>query len=110
MSGFNRRQSEDVIEERRDCRVRNRLGGINYFFRADLFDQLRRFLFTTAWDTLVQVHFERHRAHGYRMLCTKPSYVQHIGKVGMNSGPNKQFDVADDFVQSPIRRRSGFAN
>ena len=100
LSAFNKDADSSVIEEAEDYRIKRKLGGICYFFQSGLLSSIRPLLFDIAWDNLVGGYFTGRYADGYRLICTRPSYVQHIGAIGMNSGPHKQFDYATDFVGS----------
>lgn len=98
LSPFNKYGDTSTIEEAEDHLVKRQLGGICYFFQADLLALIRPLLFDIVWDSLVSGYFLTRYAEGYRLICTRPSHVQHIGAIGMNSGPHKQFDQAVDFV------------
>ena len=75
------------------------IGGVNVLFEADLFDSLiaPNLRYEEAsqigWDWLLVRAAEQ---KGYPLLCTKPSVVQHIGRVGRFSF-FVQFDQALDF-------------
>lgn len=101
LSPFNKCGDASIIEEAEDYRIKKELGGICYFFGSEMFSSIRPCLCDVAWDGLVSSCFAGWHAEGYRLICTRPSYVQHIGVIGMNSGPGKQFDHANDFVGTP---------
>jgi hypothetical protein len=79
--------------------VKESIGGVNVLFEADLFDSLiapnLRYEepLQIGWDWLVVRAVVQ---KGYPLLCTKPSVVQHIGRVGRFSF-FVQFDQALDF-------------
>lgn len=106
LSPFNKHPDSSVIEEAEDHLVKRELGGISYFFQAELLSTIRPFLFDIGWDGLVGGFFAGLYDEGYRLISTRPSYIQHIGAIGMNSGPYKLFDRAADFVgpESPSSR------
>lgn len=99
LSPFNKHPDASLIKETDDHVLKRRLGGISYFFSVGLLPSIRPLLIDIVWDSLVSGYFANRHADGYRLVCTRPSYVQHIGAIGMNSGPFKEFDRAADFVE-----------
>lgn len=98
LSGFNRSNSPCVLEEHDDYRLKYRMGGINYFFTPAFYSQVRHLMFNSNWDSHIQYFCGTEHANKYHMVCCKPSVVQHIGQVGLNSSANSDFDTATDFV------------
>lgn len=98
LSGFNRSNAPCILEAHDHFLRKSRMGGINYFFTPAFFSTVRFLLFNENWDSHIQYYCGQQHARRFRMLCCKPSVVQHIGREGINSGANSPFDYADDFV------------
>jgi hypothetical protein len=98
LSGFNRAREGDTLEDHGDYLRKYRMGGINYFFTPAFFHSVRFLLFSQNWDSHIQYFCTDLNDGAYRLICSKPSVVQHIGREGINSGVNSDFDFADDFV------------
>lgn len=99
LSGFNRANPSDILEDHGNYLRKYRMGGINYFFTPEFFRSVRFLLFSQNWDSHIQYFCADLRPEPYRMICCKPSVVQHIGREGINAGVNSAFDFADDFVE-----------
>jgi glycosyltransferase involved in cell wall biosynthesis len=99
LSGFNRANSADTLEDHGSYLRKYRLGGINYFFTPAFFRSVRFLLFSQNWDSHIQYFCTDFSAKRYRMICCKPSVVQHIGREGINAGVNSAFDCAIDFLE-----------
>lgn len=98
LSGFNRSNSPCILEVHDRYLRKYRMGGINYFFTPAWFNTVRFLLFNENWDSHIQYYCGALHARRFRLLCCKPSVVQHLGEQGFNSGVNSPFDQADDFV------------
>lgn len=98
LSGFNRGNAPCILEEHEHFLRKSRMGGVNYFFTPGFFEAVRYLLFNENWDSHIQHYCAQRHSRRMRMLCCKPSVVQHIGREGLNAGVNSPFDQADDFV------------
>jgi hypothetical protein len=92
ISGFNT-PNHPVAAEYDHYYLKESIGGANMFFHRRIYHNLRRSLSSIYWDAGF-VH--RIRAMKGKLICTKPSVVQHIGKVGIWSGDHG-YDFAEDF-------------
>ena len=96
VSGFNTLR-HPVLKEHGDHYHKASLGGANMFFTPRLWSEL--FLpLETYWDDVVN---RRMQLRGYRLVCVKPSVVQHIGRSGAFSLGSIFCDRAFDFGVSP---------
>jgi len=92
VSGFNTR-NHPIVAEHDHYYLKESIGGLNMFFHRRIYNNLRHGLNSIYWDSGF-VH--RIRAMRGKLICTKPSVVQHIGKLGIWSGDHG-YDFADDF-------------
>jgi glycosyltransferase involved in cell wall biosynthesis len=98
-TGFNA-TAHEVIAVEDDYYVKRSIGGQNMFFDASLYrDVVRPNLIYDptrqgGWDQYV---VRAMRERGYPFVCTRPSVIQHIGKIGQFSNPRAGFDTAADF-------------
>ena len=83
-----------VLEEHADLRVKASLGGCNMMFDVPLYHEVIRPNLRRGWDWCV---VQQMRERGYPMLCTRPSFVQHVGVRGVFSNPGA-VDQAPDFL------------
>jgi glycosyltransferase involved in cell wall biosynthesis len=97
LSGFNRSNPAETLEDHGRYLRRCRMGGINYFFTPAFFRAVRFLLFSRNWDSHIQYYCADIKNSPYRMISCKPSVIQHIGREGINSGVNSPFDYASDF-------------
>lgn len=96
VSGFNTLR-HPIVRDYGDHYHKASLGGANMFFTPRLWSEL--FLpLARYWDDLIN---QRMRLQGYRLLCTKPSVVQHIGRSGAFSRGAIFCDRAFDFDTPP---------
>ena len=95
VTGFNAYQHKIHIEKDHYYE-KKRVGGINLFFSASIYkEDIRPSLVNLYWDQRVVNIFEQ---EGYKIVCTKPSVIQHIGKEGLWSDATKgSFDFAIDY-------------
>ena len=99
LSGFSKANGPSIIEEYDCYRVRYKMGGINYFFTPEFYRQMRVLMFNANWDSHIQYFCGYRLSKRYKMISSKPSVVQHIGKNGFNAGGPAAFDYAEDFDQ-----------
>lgn len=98
LTGFNA-HSHPVLEQHEDYCVKQSLGGMNTFFDIALYDELVRpnLVFDRennwGWDWYV---VKALREAGYPMLCSTPSVLQHIGRIGQWSRW-RHYDKALDY-------------
>lgn len=116
VTGFNAHQ-HPILATSQQYYYKKSLGGLNLFFDVSLYEQLvRPTLVGIDWDWRVVAAMDK---ENYRILCTRPSVIQHIGREGFWSGKHGVYDFAIDywgssrFVTLPIelyfrsRRRLG---
>jgi glycosyltransferase involved in cell wall biosynthesis len=84
-----------IIKSTERYHVKVSVGGVNTFFRQDMYPRIRTALRATRshWDWNVCGEM---RIHRIPIISTRPSVIQHIGVSGMNSGI-MGYDVAIDF-------------
>jgi len=70
-------------------RQMNDLGGINWLFPSQQYEQIRPMLFDCHFDNRVCNWIKKRR--GY-LCCTVPSVVEHIGYIGLHSQPKLNID------------------
>jgi glycosyltransferase involved in cell wall biosynthesis len=92
VSGFNT-PNHPVAAEYDHYYLKKSIGGANMLFHRRIYHNLRHGLNSIYWDSGF-VH--RILAMKGKLICTKPSVVQHIGKVGIWSGDHG-YDFAEDF-------------
>lgn len=99
LTGFHT-NTHKVLEVTDDYYRKKSIGGINTFFDRDSYrdvihDNLQYDNLTqTGWDWWVMQALNDKK---YPIICTRPSVIQHIGKVGFFSDGQAIFDVAEDF-------------
>lgn len=94
ITGFNAYQ-HPILTQAANYYQKESLGGINLFFDEMLYEQIvRPALVDIDWDWRV---VRAMQGRGYRMLCTRPSVIQHIGREGVWSGKSSVFDFAIDY-------------
>jgi len=69
------------------------LGGFALAIKREVFEQIPSN--QRSWDWLFT---ELSRDQGYKMLCTKDSYAEHIGKYGVHSVQGDEGDEAQNFL------------
>jgi glycosyltransferase involved in cell wall biosynthesis len=92
VSGFNTR-NHPISAKHDHYYIKESIGGLNLFFHRRIYPNLRHGLNSINWD---RDFVHRIRAMRGKLICTKPSVVQHIGKSGIWSGGH-DYDFADDF-------------
>ena len=102
VSGFNRFNNPDVFADHDHYVVKKRMGGINYYFEPELFDVVKLCLAHELWDSMLQQYMYDNRKHDFKMVATKPSVIQHIGKEGTNT--RFGFDYSIDFDRTTRTR------
>jgi hypothetical protein len=83
-----------VVEVHDDFVVKASVGGANLAFDVDVYRDVVRPQLALHWDWRVCAEMQR---RGWPLLCTRPSVVQHAGRVGRFSRRG-QFDHAEDFA------------
>jgi glycosyltransferase involved in cell wall biosynthesis len=70
-------------------RVKESIGGVNMMFDEEMYTKMKNLPLgeSRLWDYKL--------IEGVRLLCTNPSYIQHIGSEGLNSHGNH--DKAEDY-------------
>ena len=100
ITGFNAYQ-HNTLKEQDTHYEKESIGGINFFFSRSMYqDTIRPALVDLQWDHHV---VETLQKTDRKILCTKPSVVQHIGRNGIWSGPASGiFDFAIDFGDTNV--------
>ena len=94
VTGFNAYQ-HPILSTSEHYYHKKSLGGLNLFFDVSLYEQIvRPCLVDIHWDWYV---VEAMHKNNYRLLCTRPSTIQHIGREGFWSGKYGVFDFAIDY-------------
>jgi len=91
LTGFNT-HAHKIIKEHDNFYEKESIGGISMFFETRLYNEYIRNKFIhnkNEWDWEV-VHETNRR--DYKIYCTKPSVIQHIGRFGMNVSHDHAFD------------------
>lgn len=89
-----------VVDVHADHVEKASVGGANLAFDVDVYRDVVRPHLALQWDWRVCAEMQR---RGWPLLCTRPSVVQHAGRIGRFSRPG-QFDHADDFAHDDARR------
>ncbi|MEM7530778.1 MAG: glycosyltransferase family A protein [Chloroflexota bacterium] len=93
-TGFNAHQ-HPILSQEKGIYHKQSIGGINLFFDRELYEQIvRPSLFDIKWDWRVVQEMQK---QNYRILCTRPSVIQHIGREGFWSGKHGVYDFAIDY-------------
>ncbi|MGB0383260.1 MAG: glycosyltransferase family 2 protein [Ardenticatenaceae bacterium] len=94
VTGFNAHQ-HPILATTRQYYHKKSLGGLNLFFDVSLYEQIvRPSLVGIDWDWRVVAAMDKEK---YRILCTRPSVIQHIGREGFWSGKHGVYDFAIDY-------------
>jgi glycosyltransferase involved in cell wall biosynthesis len=94
VTGFNAHQ-HPILGTSKQYYHKKSLGGLNLFFDVNLYEQLvRPSLVGIDWDWRVVTAMHK---ENYRILCTRPSVIQHIGREGFWSGKHGVYDFAIDY-------------
>ncbi|MDA9764568.1 glycosyltransferase family 2 protein [Opitutales bacterium] len=95
ITGLNAYQHK-TLDETDSYYEKESIGGINFFFQSKVYQEtIRPSLVDLQWDHNVVAQLTK---RGHKILSTKPSVVQHIGRNGIWSGPASGiFDFAIDF-------------
>jgi len=108
VTGFHA-HSHSVLKEYDDYRIKKSIGGLNMFFDLPLYQQIIRPHLQIIrphlennWDWQVIGAMQQFR---YPIVCTKPSVIQHLGKMGQWSNPERGYDIALDFEGYSASRR-----
>jgi glycosyltransferase involved in cell wall biosynthesis len=95
ITGFNT-LNHKITKSFKNYHMKHSIGGINMFFHKDFYiEHIRPILISVkkGWDWQVVFHCWNKE---FRMYCTKPSVIQHIGNIGLHS-KNGKYDKANDF-------------
>lgn len=98
LTGFNTK-NHPIIKTFKNYHIKRTFGGINMFFTNDFYKNHFRCVIDKAkncWDWAVLDYCKK---NNFKLYCTKPSVIQHIGTTGLNSKITK-YDKADDFVST----------
>ena len=94
VTGFNAYQ-HPILANNGNYYQKASLGGLNLFFDCVLYQTIvRPALVDIDWDWRVVRAMQE---QDYRILCTRPSVIQHIGREGFWSGKSNVFDFAVDY-------------
>jgi GT2 family glycosyltransferase len=95
ITGFNANNPNHKVKYEADHFVcKSSIGGINMLFTKEVYKHIRVFLLDNSWDWEISKHFQLLRM-GF--IVSKPSVVQHIGKIGIHSSEADHVDIAEDF-------------
>jgi len=101
VTGFHA-HSHPVLKEYDDYRIKKSIGGLNMFFDLQLYQKIIRPNLVLCWDDDV---VKAMQVFKYSILCTKPSVIQHLGKMGHWSNIESGYDMAFDFEDDTASRR-----
>jgi glycosyltransferase involved in cell wall biosynthesis len=78
-----------VLESHKTYKVKETIGGVNMMFDEYMYNKMKSIPLDKSrlWDYKL--------IEGVRLICTNPSYIQHIGSQGLNSYNNH--DKAEDY-------------
>jgi len=94
VTGFNTiNNNHIIISEAHNYYEKLTVGGINLFFHNSYYSIFEKILVDRMWDYNLSY---KCKDLSIRLICTKPSVIQHIGYNGLNANP-KNFDYAYDF-------------
>ena len=96
VSGFNTLVHPHVRAPSKKFIYKDTMGGINMLFTPDLYRKIISPI-VPRWDEVVGVRMKR---RDYKMICTRPSVVQHIGYQGSFSHGYLASDTAFDYNSS----------
>jgi len=114
-AGYVGRDGHPIIKTYDDFYTKNTIGGANVMFHEK--DYLKIFrnsiqnhieesppvdcpecpLMATGYTSWDYSFCNKAHSYNYAIVVTRPSVVQHIGQVGMNSGVESSYDRADDY-------------
>lgn len=82
---------------------RKSVGGINMCFSKDVYEKYvsPALKIKGNWDHNTCINSEK---DGKRIVCTRPSVVQHIGFNSSLNHSNEEIDMADDFMMNDLKR------
>jgi glycosyltransferase involved in cell wall biosynthesis len=95
ITGFNT-SNHKIQKTFKDYYLKESMGGVNMFFHKDLYIKYFRDIlirFKLEWDIYMSAFKKK---YNYKLYCTKPSVIQHIGDIGLNSKKSK-YDKAMDY-------------
>ena len=96
VSGFNTLAHSYIQTSSKNFVYKESLGGINMLFTSDLYEEVV-FPVNPRWDEVVG---HRMKKKGYKMICIRPSVIQHIGYKGSFSNSYIFSNTAFDYNSS----------
>ena len=96
LTGFNAHRTHKTINKYEKYIEKESIGGIHMYFHKSLINKIKNWWDNGYYDWAV---VEGLKKDGGRIFCTKPSIIEHIGKIGYNSN-EKSYDKAVDFFSN----------
>jgi len=98
ITGFNSNNTKKhwVLAEHEDCYEKRTANGINYMFGEAQYDNVIKSLqYNNAWDQkLCEIMLKEEKKP---FISTRPSVVNHIGKISSDTLKHINFDYAEDY-------------